>query len=1426
MPGKRDELQGINRLFSGLQKKSVRILLSAALIGAALTVSPHFVQAAPSSPGSSPTEPAGTNQSSGASFKYVGVNMHSLQSYDSGTLNQVFEYLSQCGVNTVRTFGLSERGGVGSINAVADTAKNYGIQLVVALADFPNGSEQMKATGDPTAWYGGGFRDSGYADYVKAAAGGLSSNVTVVELANEPHCMGRGDCTNPFYSWVAEMASVLAGHGRQVSPGTMLAEGSLSDDPGDKFETLISQPGITMASTHFYPETESGKREKLVQAASIAKSKGKEIMLGEIGFACDSPPCIGSDDTKRAAQITEEMEFFSNAGYDGFLYWQFSGFGGNTLANDPFSWFAAGPEDVDHPICQALRGGGAKGVFIDDSKLNATLMYPKTIPELEKYLANSQVYCAEPKNRVKFSYGFPADYWQKKNDEPTPGGDPFALPLLPCATEHRDVGTDGGSGKTGAQEFVRWNRSAINPPPAAGLIGDGVCDRYEYPIVLTTETIKLFSNQSDQLVFPLFRAENGQLSVEKDLSRVGTNGTLAEYLNRLVKKNYSPQFFITTPRQQCVNTLRYVQYVEQACKQFAEPGVEKCFLDTEFTFQDANKVLHRSSVLKMVKEFQRNGGYDETLCNNISQEMGQGTMRATAVVAIEPATPKLFKLGFYVQHTYAHVPGSLEHAQYLVHQIASWFKKTVFPCKDTDCWDTGTSKPYNPYPGEQLDIVPVWYNAGLSSTHYDQFLQMSADQKQLVKIQLYNFDPTTYNFETEPTLNASAVQGPLSRTYQAFMRPDTQKNIAKEKMTRTLENYNLMKSAEMQMGKAKLDLNTGRTLYAQTEPLVECGLVNGKPQCLCFAKEENDPDKKYDYCPNQTLSSLQKALPPSAQALPKEYFEQLQKLVVARINAGLQQGEPYKPGDYFGPLAVRSFQHCSTQDESYGSQEGAEDITTRAQLQGMQRIKQIVIELRNKLVYDATKKGSNEPYVDAQGQNWGPLSEKTIIVPDGVGQSKEEKWSPKSTRAYLILPDEAMDIEVEQAYIMPMFMSPQMYESIILGKNPARPLAMDNSERARTWWQSPFLTTSGVSYDFKSDHGGYSMIFVRVYEWEADQSAGCKDDNPDTPCECSGVKNRRYRPDLSYWKMKTNIKEAYPGGSGSDAEIWIPTYEYEGQEPTCEKPWETELYVKSSSTVEVKSPNKNEDSNPSTAGGLAAMNEYFRRMVFMPLHMQGQAIYPGLEAFYKRGANIVKSEGAGDPASTKMCKYADARSINPKDYSLNTLEDLRPLVCQATAGKSVPGALVRALLEVEGSPLLRAIRLGGSFDCKANSFGAVGPMGVVVGQCSQEDISKDLNHERNTTTPDLCTPGGALQAGAEIAQIFYDLERKNTTQVGGYDHFERTAMHYLGGGCGEFGNPTDGPAKPRVGDSEDYCAYVARLATEVFKDTYSYTNCR
>src|SRR5690606_16423084 len=54
-----------------------------------------------------------------------------------------------------------------------------------------------------------------------------------------------------------------------------------------------------------------------------------------------------------------------------------------------------------------------------------------------------------------------------------------------------------------------------------------------------------------------------------------------------------------------------------------------------------------------------------------------------------------------------------------------------------------------------------------------------------------------------------------------------------------------------------------------------------------------------------------------------------------------------------------------------------------------------------------------------------------------LGETKFQ--NDRTSRTYIILPDESMDIEIMQSYLAPMFLSPEMYESLMSGENTQFP---------------------------------------------------------------------------------------------------------------------------------------------------------------------------------------------------------------------------------------------------------------------------------------------------------------------------------------------------------------------------------------------------
>jgi hypothetical protein len=1266
-------------------------------------VSNASAQAGPSAPAAG-SSAGGT--SAGAAFKYLGVNMHSLQVHDDGTLNSVFGYLSKCGVNTVRTFGLSERGGTGSVNRVAAVAGQHGIKLVVALADFANGSSQMSgANQDPTGYFGGGYNTQGYTAYAQQAATAFNGNpnIAVVELANEPHCVGRADCLDPYVNWATRIAGILGGKSYGVSLGSMVIKLGYGDEPGVGFGRSNAAPGMTQGSGHFYPEVEPDKRGLLVQAAQEAEGLGKEMMMGEIGFKCNSDPCTNSsNDEERAEKIIEEMQYFSENGYDGFLYWQFSGFKSSPLENDVFSWFASGPDDIDNPICKALREGT---VTPKGPKPDPTFIYPRNVTEIEKYLANSQVYCA---NRFELR----PDY---KGEAP---------PLTPARDENEEIG--------------------IGMPiePSKFQLGDGAANPYEYTINEVTELTRYGNaSVSGGMSFPLFRNSAGGISIESDLSEINPNETWFQALKRQDKPKTAPQFFLTSPTTQCLNIVHQIKYVQQACTQFSKKPVTECAANTSITLPagsgPSKKLLEFASLFP-----------DESVCNTIGDDIEQDNERAKALRSISPSTPKLYKMAFIVQHTHFHHDDYFQSTLYMLQQIASWF---------------GIGGPQSsPFYGEKLDVVPIWYHAGIAVDQFDEYIDPATGV-----IRPYAFDPITLTGKDKASERPEQKNflGPWTNTYEALMAPQFQDAIAEKRMRTVYENWQLLQQAKNQWSKTSVNYTIdNETVVDGAAAAIECsGVKNGAEgdACLCF-KEDND------LCPNQSAEEVMQAFPADFEPEnPGAFAKDLKKLLIARVKSGIQRSNRFVDGLPNETLSRRVWDKCLPHPEGEGVQEAVTNLGSNVMQNPKNPIEKISNFFYSKVVNDSR------------------LVDQHPVL-------------RQNTQTFVILPDEALTIEVAQAYIAPMFLSPEMYNNIMTGKTELLPVDELAKTQKREPFLSAFLRTIGVTRSLSTSQEGYIKVAPTYYAYQP----SCV--TPD--CGCSPI----------------NMTQT---GRGPEEWISIETYEeLEESSPSCDSLTITKYEKVADSTNEVKHQYelKNPTPNPETPGQFAAFNEFLRRLAFTPSHLHNYVTYPGLEAFYRGEgqsqdftSSAGKNEAGGDVPSA--CVYAQPRTITPSEDGYNTLQDLRPLVCEQASRVGIPAELLRALLEVEGSPLLRAVRNQSSYVCKPNSAGAVGPMGILVTQCTTQDYG--FQTDANNLTHDWCTPRGALVGGANVAKGKVNEVRSVTPgiNIDSPDGYERVADLYLGrGSCKSFDDDFDGLAKPLAGDPRDYCAYI-RDVTLLFK---------
>ncbi len=1001
------------------------------------------------------------------------------------------------------------------------------------------------------------------------------------------------------------------------------------------------------------------------------------------------------------------------------------------------------------------------------------------ITDIRKYLANSQVYCA------------PNQAFQSDAQGQSP-------PLSLCI-EHRNVQEQANS----LGGYPLASRISLN---------DQTCNAAEYPLIDASENW-----DTTQMSFPLWREDSGGISIEADLSRVDPYSTFAAAAKKNSRPEYAPQFYLTSPEMQCKNAVNHLQYVEKICNQYNETdAAETCPLNAEVEFSDGSI----SSLLALRSELP-----NESVCATASEEVSNPKSKiGQAIRAISTQTPKEFKLAFFVQHTYMHEPlggnnkGPVLRNWLGLEAVSTWFKRNLEPEE-------------NLFPGEVVDVIPVWYNAGLALSAYDDYLQANGE------IRPYNYDPETLPRSTDPASldpNSNNFVSGWNQTYAAILPLHIQQKIGAEIRNTVADTWAIMNALIGRLGTQDRVSVDGFTI---DEPIVECV---GK-QCICYsdstASEMIQQGIEPRYAPYVAQNCAAASMPDVASAFPatftipdtqdgRNFMYALKEAVIQRVNSGVQQSTPFDatkeaPADYRGPLGERSFNRCPVEQSEYGVQESAPMINSSAS----QPLPPAEADATNKL-------GST-------GAGVGHLIREFVakIIP---GAPEQEQFKEKKTsRAYLILPDEALTIEKTQSYVAPLLLSPQMYASIMSGTNPIYPFAQegaangDNAGNSAGTGEnlSAFLRTDGLQYDLQSQPEGYGIYEVTMKSYTPVPNGSCYPDptTGEPVCGCTLV----LAGQTSGYLQRPVLGSIGPNDIGSSP-VWIEKEDYSGtQAATCRDPYETIVVERESSTVDLqKKPQENP--NPETPGQLAALNEFVRRMAFLPLHLVQK--YTGLENFYGTG-------GAGNPADAsgvqRQCAYSETRQVDISQYGGN-LENIRAPVCAAASDVGVSGALLRSVLEIKGSPILRAIRLGQStYTCKpANSYGAVGPLGIVVAQCSTNsstDCSAAeldacfagqscvcMGWDMNRTNPDLCTLEGALPHSAQLLRAKVDIYRQRNpgANLNNPRELAMAGEGYLGWGSCKLPNvPDDGViawTDPATGQRYDYCAYLERVLTTSF----------
>lgn len=1057
---------------------------------------------------------------------------------------------------------------------------------------------------------------------------------------------------------------------------------------------------------------------------------------------------------------------------------------------------------IDPESCEATAAPVAEG--------NAVFLYPDpNLPlaeyqaELDMYLANSQAYCA------------PAQvFWPER---------PTVAETLPNCSP----------GQT-----------------AAWIKGELACTPSSYTPVDVTEDVSLAS-----LSFPLFRSDSGGISIESDLSRVRPGESLAQAIERNARADVAPQFYLSTPRTQCQNAVRFIDHVKQLCSDagydLTDPAGEelaKCGANLSVRLLDGTyKTLTELGTTEYLP--------NELVCDSYTlDDINNNTPRAQAVQAIAPYTPKVYKLAFYVQHTF--LTGSRNSQMW-----NSWLRNT----QQLVAWFRGQEDGNGnvPEPQERIDVIPVWYHAGLTGSEFDttQNKAYSIDLREYStdgSITAKEFDPQirniakitlaaegrTLNPKTSeiaaPLKDITNYAGPLWQTYAFVLPAHVQDEIALRKLQLVYQNYfllqfmrdkyfgvgNILDQSVLMEGltpdvvsRLRLDKENFWLKTNQYDLPFECsigGFDENDPAyraCSQFRTTVHNPDGPRDG-QGLGLSYLEvgAAFPePIDVQANKSQLDFMKKSVIARINAGVQITDAYQPGktdgNLNGPLSVREIGTACAVDQAnvrQGIQESAQSITSSA-IQPLQG-------------------AGEDPTTPPRTPVTSIVNAIRAWVYGGPHPSGDQYLSDRVTRSYILLPDEAMAIDTLQSYTSSIFTSPEMYQSLMSGTNPAYPFAeewerllaeADEADRGEPMKFSAFLRALGPIRVVTAEDEGYVKAQVVSYQ----------------PIAC------------------TNGEVTSNGLCGCGPEIlrgpeeWMTLDSYEGRQQPAPINGCQGYEEKERRTVSIRGnqPDKAPNASLNVPGNAFALGEYLRRVAFTPLHMQSGKPYTGLEDFYR---TAYQSSSTG---TSLQCAYpaGEVYDIRDQGYTPRApgslgkgTDPFQADLCQVASTAAVDGALLRALLAVEGAPFLNAIVGRGdagatSYTCEPNSAGAIGPMSRVVGQCSPDPRTQEFFLQDNKKDPDLCTLVGGLTAASDHVKDIETYVRTvgGYTQRGTYEYYERMAERYIGGGsCGEFGDPADGvpvlaPSTPDQCQYNgvtfpckdfDYCAFVADRAMEEY----------
>ncbi len=248
--------------------------------------------------------------------KFVGVNIFNAgaDQFSSEALKAHFSWLkNDCGVKVIRVF--AKEGGANGMSKALQAAQGAGVQLIITVGDYSNGSIGLP-TGAGKTWYETEYKKE-YKTFAQSIVNAVKGNPALygLELANEAHCGGQSPDTLIAYTnnWGLEIGNLLRQATGNVGYGQMADPNGICDSPTTGgFKTSNSISPITMTSAHYYTK---GNLEASLQALSQSKELGKAFYIGEAGWPEDqSDVSDGESSTTKSANdyITYPLIFNQN----------------------------------------------------------------------------------------------------------------------------------------------------------------------------------------------------------------------------------------------------------------------------------------------------------------------------------------------------------------------------------------------------------------------------------------------------------------------------------------------------------------------------------------------------------------------------------------------------------------------------------------------------------------------------------------------------------------------------------------------------------------------------------------------------------------------------------------------------------------------------------------------------------------------------------------------------------------------------------------------------------------------------------------------------------------------------------------------------------------------------------------------------------